>query len=128
MANPRLLIVNGLPMTAIVIVKAVGSPTPIELEAGDTARAYFVDKDTGAAIALPNSGGKDLMLGNTEQGEFQLQLTADETRLFPYDKGFKEDGSVAIDTCKCLIDFQVAKLPADSKALVYEVYVENMGL
>jgi len=127
MANPRLLIVNGLEMSATIVVKEAGSPTPVELQVGDTARAYFVEKQGNNAIVLPDGGGKDLSLGNLEGGEFQLSLTAEETALFPYDFGAKEDGSKPADTCKCLIDFNVAGLPTDSKALVYEVYVENIG-
>jgi len=93
MANPRLLIVNGLEMSATIVVKEAGSPTPVELQVGDTARAYFVEKQGNNAIVLPDGGGKDLSLGNLEGGEFQLSLTAEETALFPYDFGAKEDGS-----------------------------------
>lgn len=129
MANNKLLLVKNMPLEAIIVVKEEGSPTPVELLPGDTAKAYFVEKSTNEAIPLTN-GYKELIPNLTDptKGEFTLNLTANETQLFPTKTGFIEDGSKARPVCKCLIDTQIANLDQNAKAILYDVFIEDFGL
>lgn len=129
MAN-KVLIIKGLPASLKVVVKASGSPTPIVLTATDTARAYFSESESNTSIALPDEGGKDMTLPDSEEydtGTFLLELTAAETALFPYVKGFNEDRSKPMPTCKLLVRTNT-DAEAESDVLVYDVFVEDMGL
>lgn len=122
-------IVRNAPLSVTVIMKAYGASYPITLEEGDTARAYFAERETNEPIVLPDDGGKDMVpnLTTPENGEFTLELTAEETALFPYEAAFNEDGSRPRPTCKCWISTNTSELQ-DGHVYLYDVYIEDFGL
>ena len=119
----KMIIVRGKPYEVKFIVKQVGASVPMELDPTDTAEIYISSKGHDGDMLI----NKALTQGDPTQGEFVLQLTASETLLLPYAFSFKEDGEVAMPTCKGHIS-TVTVEAGNGEITIPNIYIEDVGI
>ncbi len=124
MANTQIemRIIKGKAYNFTIVVKDSGSSTPLVLDPTDTATLYISTNSSVPELLIT----KELTQGNSDNGEFLVSLTPEETALLPFKAGFRED-SKFMSTCRGTIALTTVEL-GEGTIEITKVTVIDVGL
>ena len=111
----------------VVVIKEPGGLTPLNMTPTATAKFTLVQKKGNKKLIE-----KDMIRhGMPEDGKFLLQLTADETTLFPADYSLEEDGGIFMDSCRGHVAVDDLDSPLEEykhiDVILPSVYITDLG-
>ena len=122
MAN-KFVIVKGRAYTGKIVIKASNSTVGVSLNPSDTGTFTLSSVGDDPCLLLDKI---PMVISDASNGEFTINLTAEQTSNLPAAVEFGEDGFPLAFTCRVLLDIQTVA-EGQIFGAIPRVYIEDTG-
>ena len=122
----KFIIVRGRSYEAKFIIKASGSTTGVVLDPNTDTGTFTLSKNGAGSCLLLDKILMTITPEGAPNGEFILNLTAEQTADLPYDIEFGEDYFPVVATCSAVLDISTVA-EGQIFAQIPNVYVQDVG-